>query len=189
MNFVHRNSSFSNKRPHSSCEAEIRSTNIHTKNVLIRDNYKQKLLQQRQNELFIQRKYKQDLEKRSAKRFLNSPFAVNILADTEIQEHERYLISKTKKAKSLSKPFKKPKEGIKFISRLRKEIRKIDEEEKQIHSQILAQKSEEKLKKAKKARKLYHNSFVYNNSTYQKPFWQNQNFAKIEVFSDFDEKD
>ncbi|OMJ71918.1 hypothetical protein SteCoe_29755 [Stentor coeruleus] len=167
MEFSVKNNSFYNRRPQSSCSVEVKTANIMTKNYLIRDEYKQKMLRQRQNDLALMRKYRKNIDKRSAKRFSNSPFAVNILADNEIQEHERNMVSRTRKTKSLVKNAKKASRTQKYLLKLRGEIKKINEgkwyiEEKHINSQILTQKSTDKLKRARKARensKKEYNSF------------------------------
>ena len=93
----------------------------------MRIDYKQKMLQQRQNDFALQRKHQQSVQKRSEKRFWNSPFAVNILAESEILEHERSLVSRTRKSRSLSRSIKKKNETHKYLARLRGEIRKKDD--------------------------------------------------------------
>lgn len=127
MEFSVRNSSFSVRRPQSSCGGELRSAKIATKGFLIRDDYKQKMLIQRENDLAVMRKYKKNLDKRSAKRFSNSPFAVNVLADNEINEHQRNLVSFKKKTRSMSKVSRKVGFTHKYLTRLRAEIKKLDE--------------------------------------------------------------
>lgn len=185
MEFSVKNNSFYNRRPQSSCSVEVKTANIMTKNYLIRDEYKQKMLRQRQNDLALMRKYRKSIDKRSAKRFSKSPFAVNILADNEIQEHERNLISRTKKTKSLMKNVKKKNHTQKYLLKLRSEIKKINEgkgyiEEKHINSQILAQKSTDKLRRARKARE---------NSRKEYNSFSNMSKPKATDLSSFDKLD
>lgn len=160
-------------RPHSSGSSYIKSASFHTKNLLIRDNYTQKMLKQRQNDLQLQHKHHQAILKRSEKRFSHSPFAINIIAESELQEHERSLAHHSKKSKSLSKAVKSPNKTQKYLSRLRSEIRQKGKgnfsiEELKIHCQLILKKSEEKQKKAKKNRKLYIQETL---NLYKKPFY------------------
>ena len=169
-----RKNSLYNKRPRSSCSSDLKSMSIITKKIIAKDDYKQKLLQQRQNDLILQRKYRENLMKKSEKRFWNSPFSINILAETEIQEHERSLISRTKKARSLSKNLKKNNGTQKYLSRLRDEIKQKNEgnfyiEEYQINSILTAKKSDDKLKKAKKNRERHmYETYIHTTQKYAK---------------------
>jgi septal ring factor EnvC (AmiA/AmiB activator) len=147
-----------NKRANSSFSSESKTASILAKSFLIRDDIRRNMLQQKQIEHIICKDYKKDLEKRSARRFCKSPFSINILADNEIQEHRRKLKFGNKKCQSLSRNLKKSKGTQKYLSKLREEIRKMNEgkgyvEEKLIEGKIMAQKTEDKLTRARRERK------------------------------------
>lgn len=115
------------KRAHSSFSTESKTASILAKSFMIRDDIKHKILHQRQIDSTIFKEYKKDLEKRSVKRFSRSPFLVNVLADNEIQEHNRKLKARTRKCASMSKNLKRGKETHSYLTKLRVEIRKMND--------------------------------------------------------------
>jgi hypothetical protein len=125
MDFNTRNFSFQDQRPKSSYTRNIKSVGVITRNYFTKDSYKQKLLSERKADLSLKIKHRKSIEKRSARRFLYSPFAINILADTEIQEHERNLAKRNRKSKSGLKNLKKKNNYYGYLNKLREEIRKI----------------------------------------------------------------
>jgi len=115
------------KRANSSFSTDSKTASSLAKSFLIRDDIRRKMLQQKQINQNVSKDYRNDLEKRSARRFCKSPFSINILADNEIQDHRRKIKLGNKKCQSLGRNLKKTKGTQKYLTKLREEIRKMNE--------------------------------------------------------------
>lgn len=118
------NVSFNLLSPRAVKQDQTDSNRVRIKSLIIRNEYKKKLLQEKSVRLDAQKKHKYDIKQLSEQRFSRSPFKLNILAMLEINEHKIDMSNRLSRRKSKSSIVSKAARPLKKDAvKLRKDMK------------------------------------------------------------------